>query len=182
MTFVFCIPSVEDEFTGCDDDGADDHVLTPHEICGQLDSMEVACADDEDRTWIHQMQVNNDAIIYADIEEADDVNAEEEQITYEEALADDLCMASMMAKSIMQNCHQDVEVFGRECAENGPRVGLIFESKQKLVEQLCEWANKCSVSFQVLKSCANQYTVHCDVEETCPWRVHASLSVRKNSD
>ena len=54
----------------------DYHVDTPQEICGQLDSMEVACAYDEDRTWIHQMEVNNDAIIYADIEEADDVNAE----------------------------------------------------------------------------------------------------------
>ena len=100
--------------------------------------MEVSCADNKDRTWIHQMEVNNDAIIYADIEEADDVNAEEERITCEEALGDDLCTTSMMAKSIMENCQLDVKVFGRERVEKSPRVGLIFESKQKLVEQLCE--------------------------------------------
>ena len=124
------------------------------------------------------MEVNNDAHIYEDCDPVEELN--DEAITMEEPLAEDLCDATMLAKSTVERTQIDVEVFGRECVENVPRVGLIFESKEKLIEQLSEWAIKCSVSFKVIKSRSNDYTVRCDIDENCPWRVHAHLSKKKS--
>ena len=61
------------------------------------------------------MEVNNDAIIYGDNEQADDGNVEDEQITYEDFLADDLCTATMMLKSIMDNYIRSGSVWKRMC-------------------------------------------------------------------
>ena len=164
-----------------DDDTLQCHV-NEDEFVAQLDSMQIACAAELDMSWVSQMEVNNDAVIYEEPHTNDDTapNEEEEEITYEDCLADDLCTATMMANSIIDNYHVHAEVFGNECVEKGPRVGLIFESKRALIEQLSEWAIKCSVSFQVVKSRANQYTVRCDVDDNCPWRLHASVSVKQS--
>ena len=86
------------------------------------------------------MQVNNETPVLDDILPFED---NQEDIIMDEPLDDDLCNASMMASSIMEDARVKVEVFGRECAEKGPRVGLIFETKQMLIEQLSEWAIKC---------------------------------------
>lgn len=43
---------------------------------------------------------------------------------------------TMMTKSIMVQL--EVEVFERECAEKRPRVGLVFGTKEKFIEKLCE--------------------------------------------
>ena len=140
---------------------------------GMLDSMQVACAIEDDREWIDTMQVNNETPILDDTLPLED---NQEDMIMDEPLEDDLCNASMMASSIMENAQLEVEVFGRECAEKGPRVGLIFETKEMLIEQLSEWAIKCSVSFKVVKSRAHEYTVRCDIDEKCGWRLHASIS------
>lgn len=43
-----------------------DYVDNAHDSEVQLDNMQVACADNVDRTWVGSMEVNNDAIIYKD--------------------------------------------------------------------------------------------------------------------
>ena len=95
----------------------------------QLNSMQVACAVEEDRTWIDNMVVNNEAIIFENRQPMDEVNADED-IVMDDPLTDDLCNATIMANSIMQNCQLEAEVFGRECVEKGPRIGLIFNKRK----------------------------------------------------
>lgn len=102
---------------------------------GMLDGMQVACAIEGDRTWIDNMQVNNEAPVVDNTLPIE--NNEEDMIMYD-PLEDDLCNASMMASSMQENAQLEVEVFGRECVEKGHRVGLIFENKQMLIEQLSE--------------------------------------------
>lgn len=65
----------------------------------------------------------------------------------------------------MESAQLDVQVFGRECIEKGPRVGSIFEPKENFIEQISKWTIKCSLSFRAVKSRANDYTVRRDIDE-----------------
>ena len=99
----------------------------------------------------------------------------------EEALEDDQCNDIIMDRSVMQEVQFTDEMFGLECVEKGPRVGMIFRSKESLIEHVSEWSIKCSVSFKNIKSRAREFTAVCDIDDNCPWRLHAIISKRDHA-
>ena len=100
-----------------------------------LDSMDIAASLDDDETWIDAMNVNNDAPLDDIPKEVDDTD---EHIEMEEPLEDDQCNDTIMERSVVQEFQFTDEMFKMECVEKGPRVGMIFKSKESLIEHISE--------------------------------------------
>ena len=116
-----------------------------------LDSMSVVSIPEVDTTWVENMQVNNDPLEY-DFggAEADCVDNDEPEM--EILLDDDLCSAQIMAKSIVANVNFNSELFLSCSVQTGFKVGMVFESKAKFLQQLSEWSILHAVSFKPIRS------------------------------
>ena len=147
-----------------------------------IDSMHVANITDNDGSWTERMRVNNEPLNYefptADDNEDEDDSDEPEM---ERPLDDDLCTAQMMARSVVANLQFAGERFSSAAVQTGFSVGMVFETKEKLLQQLSEWSIKHAVSYKPIKSNKTKYTAICNVDVNCPWRIHAIVSKKSHS-
>ena len=98
-----------------------------------IDSMTVASVPDNDTTWMDNMQINNDPLNY-DFGGEDNNVGDNEDPEMEIPLDDDLCNAQMLARSIVANLQCNEELFSSSCVWNEFKVGMVFESKAKLLQ------------------------------------------------
>ena len=145
-----------------------------------VDSMVVASMNVNEDSWIQRMQVNNEPLNY-DFPAADDNDADSDEAEMEVPLDDDLCTAQMLARSVVANLQFSSERFSTSCVQAGFSVGMVFETKDKFLQQLTEWSILHAVSYKPIKSNKTQYTAICTVEGNCPWRIHAIVSKKSKS-
>jgi len=93
-----------------------------------LDSMTVVSVPENDRTWMDNMQVNNDPLNY-EFGGNDQGCVDGDQPEMEITLDDDLCNAQTMARSVVVNFQFNNDIFSSSSIQNGFKVGMMFESK-----------------------------------------------------
>ena len=123
------------------------------------------------------MQVNNELLNY-DFLAADDNDADSDEAEMEVPLDDDLCTAQMLARSVVGNLQFFGERFSTSCAQAGFSVRMVFETKEKFLQQPTEWSILHAVSYKPIKSNKTQYTAISNVEGNFPWRIHAIVSTK----
>jgi len=79
-------------------------------------------------------------------------------------------------KFVVANLEFAGERFSNACVQNRFSVGMLFETKEKLLQQLTEWSILHSVSSKPVKSTKTKYIAICSVDVNCPWRLHAIIS------
>ena len=97
--------------------------------------MTVVSIPDNDTSWVDLMCADN-APLNFDLGGEDNAakDSDEKLPEFEIPLDDDLCNAQMIARSVVTNMQFNNEVFSSSYVQNSFKVGMIFESKSKLLQ------------------------------------------------